>query len=159
MCSSDLEPPASQADSLPSEPPGKPNHSPSKEVFPGHLAPHPSVTLPAILFYFLHPIYLRRDPSDACMLSGPLAAPLRKRHTGLPAAEAGVASPAFPQPVLCVWAGQPGATQRTVRQASLSITNSRNSLRLMSIESVMSSSHLILCPPLLLLPPGKRWKQ
>ena len=38
-------------------------------------------------------------------------------------------------------------------QASLSITNSRNSLRLTSIESVMSSSHLILCLPLLLLPP------
>ena len=38
-------------------------------------------------------------------------------------------------------------------QASLSITISRNSLRLMSIESVMPSSHLILCRPLLLLPP------
>ena len=37
-------------------------------------------------------------------------------------------------------------------QASLSITNSRSSLRLMSIESVMPSSHLILCRPLLLLP-------
>ena len=39
------------------------------------------------------------------------------------------------------------------RQASLSITNSRSSLRLMSIESVMPSSHLILCCPLLLLAP------
>ena len=39
------------------------------------------------------------------------------------------------------------------RQASLSITNSRSSLRLMSIESVMPSSHLILWHPLLLLPP------
>ena len=39
------------------------------------------------------------------------------------------------------------------RQAFLSITNSRSSLRLMSIESVMPSSHLILCRPLLLLPP------
>ena len=38
------------------------------------------------------------------------------------------------------------------RQASLSITNSRSSLKLMSIESVMPSSHLILCLPLLLLP-------
>ena len=37
--------------------------------------------------------------------------------------------------------------------ASLSITNSQSSLRLMSIESVMPSSHLILCHPLLLLPP------
>ena len=36
--------------------------------------------------------------------------------------------------------------------ASLSITNSQSSLRLMSIESVMPSSHLILCHPLLLLP-------
>ena len=39
------------------------------------------------------------------------------------------------------------------RQASLSITNSWSSLKLMSIESVMPSSHLILCHPLLLLPP------
>ena len=37
-------------------------------------------------------------------------------------------------------------------QASLSITNSRSSLRLTSIESVMPSSHLILCCPLFLLP-------
>ena len=37
-------------------------------------------------------------------------------------------------------------------QASLSITNSRRLLRLMSIESVMPSSHLILCHPLLLPP-------
>ena len=39
------------------------------------------------------------------------------------------------------------------RQASLSITNSQSSLRLTSTESVMPSSHLILCRPLLLLPP------
>ena len=39
------------------------------------------------------------------------------------------------------------------RQASLSFTNSRNSLKLMCIESMMPSSHLILCRPLLLLPP------
>ena len=38
-------------------------------------------------------------------------------------------------------------------QASLSITNSQSSLKLTSIESVMPSSHLILCCPLLLLPP------
>ena len=38
-------------------------------------------------------------------------------------------------------------------QASLSITKSQSSLRLMSIESVMPSSHLILCRPFLLLPP------
>ena len=38
-------------------------------------------------------------------------------------------------------------------QASLSITNSQSSLTLTSIESVMPSSYLILCRPLLLLPP------
>ena len=38
------------------------------------------------------------------------------------------------------------------RQASLSITNSWSLLKLMSIESVMPSNHLILCHPLLLLP-------
>ena len=38
------------------------------------------------------------------------------------------------------------------RQASLSITNSQSSHRLTSIESVMASSHLIFCHPLLLLP-------
>ena len=37
-------------------------------------------------------------------------------------------------------------------QASLSITNSRSSLKLVSIESVMASNHLILCHPLLFLP-------
>ena len=41
----------------------------------------------------------------------------------------------------------------SARQASLSITNSQSPLKLMSIESVMPSSHLILCRPLLLLPP------
>jgi len=39
------------------------------------------------------------------------------------------------------------------RQASLAITNSWSSLSLTTIESVMPSSHLILCRPLLLLPP------
>ena len=39
-------------------------------------------------------------------------------------------------------------------QASLSITNSQSSPKLMSIESVMPSSHLNLCCPLLLLPPS-----
>ena len=38
------------------------------------------------------------------------------------------------------------------RQASLSITNSQSLLKLMSIEAVMPSNHLILCCPLLLLP-------
>ena len=41
----------------------------------------------------------------------------------------------------------------TACQASLSITNSQSSLKLMSTESVMPPSNLILCRPLLLLPP------
>ena len=46
------------------------------------------------------------------------------------------------------------ATPRiAAHQASLSITNSQSSPKLMSIESVMPSSHLILCHPLLLLSP------
>ena len=40
----------------------------------------------------------------------------------------------------------------TARQPSLSITNSQGLLKLMSIESVMTSNHLNLCQPLLLLP-------
>ena len=40
----------------------------------------------------------------------------------------------------------------TAHQASLSITNSQNLLKLMSIEFVMTSNHLMLCRPLLLLP-------
>ena len=46
----------------------------------------------------------------------------------------------------------------TAHQASMSITNSQRSLKLMSIESVMPSSHLILCCPLLLptIPPSIR---
>jgi len=40
----------------------------------------------------------------------------------------------------------------TARQASLSITNSQSFFKLMSIESVMPSNHLILCRPLLFLP-------
>ena len=41
----------------------------------------------------------------------------------------------------------------TAGQASLSITNTQSLLKLMPIESVMPSSHLILCSPLLILPP------
>ena len=41
----------------------------------------------------------------------------------------------------------------SARRASLSVTNSWSSLKLLSIELVMPSSHLILCHPLLLLPP------
>ena len=42
--------------------------------------------------------------------------------------------------------------QNAVYQASLSITNSQRLIKLMCIESVMPSNHLILCQPLLLLP-------
>ena len=45
-----------------------------------------------------------------------------------------------------------GTPWNTAHQASLSITNSQNLLKLMSIESVMPSNHLILCSPLLLPP-------
>ena len=55
------------------------------------------------------------------------------------------------QSLSCVWLF--ATPWIAARQASLSITNSRSSLRLMSIKSVMPSSHLILCHPLLLLPP------
>ena len=51
----------------------------------------------------------------------------------------------------CVWLF--ATSWILAHQASLSITNSRSSLRLTSIKSVMPSSHLILCCPLLLLPP------
>ena len=55
---------------------------------------------------------------------------------------------------LCCSVAQSFATpQAAARHASLSITNSRSLLKLMPIESVMPSSHLILCCPLLLLPP------
>ena len=42
--------------------------------------------------------------------------------------------------------------QTAARQASLSIANSQSLLKLMSIELVMPSNHVILCPPLLFLP-------
>ena len=45
-----------------------------------------------------------------------------------------------------------GTPRTTARQASLSITNSWSLSKLMSIDSVMPSNHLILCHPLLLLP-------
>ena len=54
------------------------------------------------------------------------------------------------QSLSCVWLFATSWT--VVHQASLSITNSQSSLKLMSIESVIPSNHLILCRPLLLLP-------
>ena len=55
------------------------------------------------------------------------------------------------QSLSCVWLF--ATTWIAARQASLSITNSRSSLKLMCMELVMPSSHLIRCRPLLLLPP------
>ena len=55
------------------------------------------------------------------------------------------------QPLSCVWLFV--TPWIAARQASLSITNSRSSLKLTSIESVKPSSHLILCCPLFLQPP------
>ena len=54
------------------------------------------------------------------------------------------------QPLSRVWLFATPWTE--ARQASLSITNSWNLLKLMSIESVMPSNHLTLCHPLLLPP-------
>ena len=54
------------------------------------------------------------------------------------------------QSLSCVWLFVTPWT--AAHQTSLSITNSRSLLKLMSIESVMPSNHLILCDPLLLLP-------
>ena len=54
------------------------------------------------------------------------------------------------QSLSCVWLF--GTLWTATRQASLSITNSRSLLKLMSIESVMPSNHLILCCPLPLPP-------
>ena len=55
------------------------------------------------------------------------------------------------QSLSCVWLFE--TPWITARQASLSITNSQSLPKPMSIESVMPSSHLILCHPLILLPP------
>ena len=47
---------------------------------------------------------------------------------------------------------RPHEMQHKLHQASLSITNTQSSLKLMSIKSMMPSNHLIFCHPLLLLP-------
>ena len=54
------------------------------------------------------------------------------------------------QSLSCVWIF--GTPWTTPHQASMSITNSKSLLKLMSIKWVMPSNHLILCCPLLLLP-------
>ena len=77
--------------------------------------------------------------------SGLTSVPTHESHLQSPAPFSSV------QSLSCVWLFVTPWT--AAHQASLSITNSRSSLKLMSIESVMPSSHLILCRPLLLLPP------
>ena len=95
------------------------------------------------------------------LLQGDLPNP-RIKHTS-PALQA-YSLPVCPWEAPCVFpqfssvqslsrVGLLGTPWIAAHQASLSITNSRSSPRLMSIESVMPSSHLILCHPLLLLPP------
>ena len=64
----------------------------------------------------------------------------------------------FPSPPMstvqfsCLVVSDSATPWTAARQASLSITNSRSLLKLMSIKLVMPSNHLILCCPLLLLP-------
>ena len=55
------------------------------------------------------------------------------------------------QSLSCVWLFTPPWT--ITHQASLSITNAWSLLKLISMETVMPSNHLILCHPLLFLPP------
>ena len=78
---------------------------------------------------------------------------LQLTHLGIPKLNIHLPSVQFSsvQSLSCVWLFV--TPWITAHQASLSITNSRSLLKLMSIKSVMPSSHLILCCPLLLLPP------
>ena len=77
-------------------------------------------------------------PSALELLSGPST-------TGVPSTFSSVQSLSRVRLFVTPWI--------TARQASLSITISWSSLRLRSIESAMPSSHLIICRPLLFLPP------
>jgi len=75
-------------------------------------------------------------------------------HTREPSIKRGGSDPKLEymvpvQLLSCVWLSATPWT--TACQASLSIANSRSFLKLMSIESMMPSNHLILCCPLLLL--------
>ena len=82
-------------------------------------------------------------PPPSCSRIPTLAAPTCDAHTPLQYSSV--------QSLSRVWLF---ATPWTAaRQASLSITNSQSLLKLMSIETMMPSNHLILCCPLLVLPP------
>ena len=80
-------------------------------------------------------------PWSSCVLSCYYS----PRTSSSAAASSVFSSVAQPCPTLC-------APWTTAHQAFLSITNSQSLLKLMSLELVMPSSHLILCRPLLLLP-------
>ena len=95
--------------------------------------------------------------SDSLLLHG-------LQHARLPAMNCNMPGSSHTQPMDC---GTPGSVHFSSvaqsyptlcdpmnRQASLSITNSRSLPKLMSIELVIPSSHLILCRPLHLLPPN-----
>ena len=90
------------------------------------------------LLYSGHPI-------ESCSVSSSMAFFLCSSFPGVSYSPSSVQSLSHVQLFVIPWTA--------AHQASLSITNSRSSLRLTSIESVMPSSHLILCHPLLLLPP------
>ena len=92
----------------------------------------------------------RRGASGACFIDvGPLCTP-REPHWEGPQACSNALLFSSVQSLSRVQLFAPPCT--AVCQASLSITNSQSLLKLMSIELVMPSNHLILCHPLLLLP-------
>ena len=98
--------------------------------------------------YFLLQGIFPTQGSNPCLLHVSPALPGRFFTTASPGKpKAMFSSVQLPS---CVWLCNP---INVACQASLSITNSWSLLKLMSIESVMPSSHLILWRPLLLLPP------
>ena len=115
----------------------------SPSGFPMHLWKTPKAYVvglsPELNFYPISMCFLQ-----SLTLSFPLF-PLAQQHVQVSSQFSSV------QSLSCVWLSATPWT--TACQASLSITNSQSSPKLMSIKSVMPSSHLILCHPLLLLLP------
>ena len=87
--------------------------------------------------------WINVDVNKWILLSTPLTYSLHTQSTST--------TPSSVQLLSCVWLF--ATPWIAVHQASLSITNSRSLPKLTCIELVMPSSHLILCHPLLLLPP------
>ena len=83
----------------------------------------------------------------------PMGFPRQEYWSGLPLPSTNLLSVQFSSVQSLSHVGLFATPLIAAHQASLSITNSRSLLKLMSIKSVMPSSHLILCHPLLLLPP------